>query len=78
MPTASKAFQAFIHIAKANPVILKLPEDSNTKLRIPNLHDIFIVSVGLDFLIYMEVLRYVKVWFLFIHLMHYDLSILRK
>ena len=54
MPTASKAFQAFVHIAKANPVILKLPEDSNTKLRIPNLHNIFVVSVGLDILIYLK------------------------
>ena len=62
MPIASKAFQAFVHIAKANPVILKLPEDSNTKLRIPNLRNIFVVSVGLDLLIYLEVLRYVKVW----------------
>ena len=70
MPIASKAFQAFVHIAKANPVILKLPEDSNTKLRIPNLLNIFVVSVGLDLLIYLEVLRYVKVWILFIHLMH--------
>ena len=70
MPIASKAFQAFVHIAKANPVILKLPEDSNTKLRIPNLHNIFVVSVGLDLLIYLEVLRYVKVWILFIHLMN--------
>ena len=70
MPTASKAFQPFVHIAKANPVILKLPEDSNTKLRIPNLLNIFVVSVGLDLLIYLEVLRYVKVWILFIHLMH--------
>ena len=70
MPIASKAFQAFVHIAKANPVILKLPEDSNIKLRIPNLHNIFVVSVGLDLLIYLEVLRYVKVWILFIHLMN--------
>ena len=70
MPIASKAFQAFVHIAKANPVILKLPEDSNTKLRIPNLRNIFVVSVGLDLLIYLEVLRYVKVWILFIHLMN--------
>ena len=54
MPIASKAFQAFVHIAKANPVILKLPEDSNTKLRIPNLHNIFVVSVGLDILIYLK------------------------
>ena len=70
MPIASKAFQAFVHIAKANPVILKLPEDSNIKLRIPNLHNIFVVSVGLDLLICLEVLRYVKVWILFIHLMN--------
>ena len=62
MPTASKAFQAFVHVPMANPVILKLLEDSNTKLRIPNLHNIFVVSVGLDLLIYLEVLRYVKVW----------------
>ena len=70
MPTASKAFQPFVNIVKANPVTLKLPEDSNTKLRIPNLLNIFVVSVGLDLLIYLEVLRYVKVWILFIHLMH--------
>ena len=39
MPIASKAFQAFVHVRKANPVTLKPPEDSNTKLRTPNLHD---------------------------------------
>ena len=54
MPTASKAFQAFVHVPMANPVILKLLEDSNTKLRIPNLHNIFVVSVGLDLLIYLK------------------------
>ena len=62
MPTASRAFQPFVHIPMANPVILKLLEDSNTKLRIPNLRNIFVVSVGLDLLIYLEVLKYVKVW----------------
>ena len=36
MPTASKAFQAFVHVVKPNPVTLKLSEDSNTRLRIPN------------------------------------------
>ena len=51
MPTASKAFQPFVNIVKANPVTLKLPEDSNTKLRIPNLHNIFVVSVGFAYLL---------------------------
>ena len=39
MQIASKAFQAFVHVVKANPVALKPPEDSNTKLRIPNLQE---------------------------------------
>ena len=55
MPTASKAFQAFVHVVKANPVTLKLSEDSNTKLRIPNLHKYLrCYCVGLDLLIYLN------------------------
>ena len=42
-PIASSALQAFVHAEKANPVILRLCEDSNTKLRIPNLQNICIV-----------------------------------
>jgi hypothetical protein len=38
MPRASKAFQALVHSVKANPVFLKLSQDSKTKLRTPNLH----------------------------------------
>ena len=38
MPTASKAFQALVHSVKANPVFLKLSQDSKTKLLTPNLH----------------------------------------
>ena len=55
MPTASKAFQAFVHVVKANPVTLKLSENSNTKLRIPNLHKYLrCYCVGLDLLIYLK------------------------
>ena len=36
----SNALQAFVHVEKANPVILRLCEDSKTKLRIPNLQNI--------------------------------------
>jgi len=36
-PTTSKACQAFFHIVKANPLTLKPSEDSNIKLRTPNL-----------------------------------------
>lgn len=39
MPIASKAFQAFFHVVNANPVILSLSDDSNTKLRIPSLQN---------------------------------------
>lgn len=37
MPTASKALQALVHNVIANPVTLKLSDDSNTKLLIPSL-----------------------------------------
>ena len=39
IPTASNAFQPFVHKDKAYPVTLKSSDDSKTKLRIPNLHD---------------------------------------
>lgn len=38
-PTASNALQAFFHVVSANPVTLKLSDDSKTKLRNPNLQN---------------------------------------
>ena len=43
MPTASKAFHAMVHSLKAYPAVLNSSEDSNTRLRIPNLQNIPII-----------------------------------
>ena len=43
MPTASKAFHALVHSVKAYPAVLNSSEDSNTRLRIPNLQNIPII-----------------------------------
>ena len=40
MPKASNAFQALVSVPKQYPALLKISDDSNTKLRIPNLQNI--------------------------------------
>lgn len=40
MPKASNAFQALVNIVKQYPALLKFSDDSNIKLRIPNLQNI--------------------------------------